>query len=343
MTRASARRDRVRHGQGSRDHDRRSRAAAPARRPRRRGPPRAAARTPTRTPGCGTGTAGDAGLPGRRAGLVRRADRAPARVARGPVRGDGRAAGTGRGVGPLAPGRVLVLHQDRRRAAAGAVLPRRGPRGPRRGAAGREPPARRPGLRRKLRGAGCPRGQPRRAVPGLLGRLRRRRGVPAAHPGPGGRHRPGRAHRGHVLRAGLGRGLRGAALRRHRRGVPAARGLAARDLAARARHRAGARHAGLPGGRRAVRADRPGHPQRRLAADRDGVPGHHRDPDDPGAGHPRRTICCGKKKAGHRILRRPCRRAGRGRALSRHQRRCGRVPAGPGARRGDRARARGPS
>ena len=100
------------------------------------------------------------------------------------------------------------------------------------------------------------------------------------------------------------------------------------------RHRAGARHAGLPGGRRAVRADRPGHPQRRLAADRDGV----RDTTEtlmiPARDTRARTICGGKKKAGHRILRRPCRRAGRGRALSRHQRRCGRVPAGPRARHG---------
>ena len=46
------------------------------------------------------------------------------------------AAPPGRGVGPLAPGRVLVLHPDRARPAAGAVLPGRGPGRPGRGAAG---------------------------------------------------------------------------------------------------------------------------------------------------------------------------------------------------------------
>ena len=104
----------------------------------------------------------------------------------------------------------------------------------------------------------------------------------------------------------------------------------------------GPRHAGVPGGRRAVRADRPGHPQRRVAADRDGVPGHHRDPADPGRGHARRTGRCGKKKAGHGVLRGPCGRAGRGRALPGHERRGGRVPAGPGTRHGARAQPRGP-
>ncbi len=39
-----------------------------------------------------------------------------------------------------------------------------------------------PGLHRQLRGAGRPRDQPGRAVPGLLGGLRRRRGVPAEGP-----------------------------------------------------------------------------------------------------------------------------------------------------------------
>ena len=99
--------------------------------------------------------------------------------------------------------------------------------------------------------------------------------------------------RADLLRAGLGRGLPGAALRGHRRGVPAAR-----DLAARARHRARPRHAGVPGGRRAVRADRPGHPQRSLAADRDGVPRHHRDPADPGRGQPRDPVVAKPRRPG---------------------------------------------
>ena len=56
------------------------------------------------------------------------------------------------------------LEQFCRAADPGARAPAAG-----RGAAGREPAARRSGLHRELRGTGRPRGQPGRAVPGLLG------------------------------------------------------------------------------------------------------------------------------------------------------------------------------
>jgi len=69
------------------------------------------------------------------------------------------------------------------------------------------------------------------------------------------------------------RGFRGAAVRRHRRGVPAAPGLSARGR----RHGPGTgpeRDTLVSGRTTSGRADRPGHPQRRLLLIETAIPGH---------------------------------------------------------------------
>ena len=118
---------------------------------------------------------------------------------------------------------------------AGAVEPGgRGAGARGRGAARSEPAAAGPGVRRRVRGARRARGQPRRRPARLLGRLRRRRGLPAADQGPGQRHghhdrgRAAGADRADLLRAGLVGGLALAVLRRDQRRLPGVPGLAAR-------------------------------------------------------------------------------------------------------------------
>ena len=190
--------------------------------------------------------------------------------------------------------------------------------------------------RRRLRGAGRARGQPGRAAAGLLGRLRRRRGVPAADPRPG---QP--APTWPSASSGTYYGLAWAAdsavavLRRHRRGVPAARGLAAR-----ARHRARRRTCWCTARTTSGSSSSCGPPAAAAyVLIETAVPGHHRDAGHPG-GRRRRSaaVAAEPRTAGHGVPRRSRRRAGR-RASSTWSPTTGRPSSGWSGRR-SRRRAR---
>ncbi len=191
--------------------------------------------------------------------------------------------------------------------------------------AGRGPARRRVagGRQRLPRARGDPR-QPRRGPARLLRRHHRRRGLRAPLPRPPHRRRPGRGGAAQLLRRRLERRLAVVLLHRPRRGLPAARGVAAPDRDPRDRRRAGAGRAG-----RAVRPERPGQPVRRRRAAAQREPRHRRGVgvDAHAPESPPRSV--GGRRPG--VVYRAEHVAGRGRRppAAGHQRRRRGVPAGP--------------
>ena len=156
----------------------------------------------------------------------------------------------------------------------------------------------------------------------------RRRGLRAPLPRPAHRRRPRRGGAAQLLRRRLERRLAVVLLHRPRRGVPAARGVAAPARHPRRRRRAGAERAG-----RALRPERPGQPvrRRRAAARARAATPARRGSSTPTRPSRRRGRSAA---AGPGVVYRAehVRGRRRRRPAARHQRRRGGVPADAGAR-----------